>query len=111
MSLRFHRREKLVLLWTLAKWCVLGAWVGLLSGGASAIFLHALNWATASREKNPSLLLGLPLAGAAIGFIYHRYGKAVEGGNNLLLERVHEPRDQVPYLVCHLSHPSGYGDA
>lgn len=102
MSPRFHRQEPLALLWTLAKWGVLGAWVGLLSGVASALFLHALGWATTYRESHPYLLFGLPLAGAAIGFLYHRFGKSVEGGNNLLLERIHEPDAPIPFRMAPL---------
>ena len=57
------------LLKALAKWLALGAWVGLLSGAASALFLHALGWATGFREAHPAMLLGLPLAGAAIALV------------------------------------------
>lgn len=87
---------------SLAKWVVLGAWVGLLSGGASALFLHALGWATAYREAHPALLFGLPFAGALIGWVYFRFGQSVEGGNNLLLERVHEPGDRIPLRMAPL---------
>ena len=103
---RFHSRfdfhEHIVLLWTLAKWGVLGAWVGLLSGSASALFLFALDRATATREQNGWLLWLLPFGGMAIGSLYHVYGKSVEAGNNLLLERIHNPDAAIPFRMAPL---------
>ncbi|MHA0111155.1 voltage-gated chloride channel protein, partial [Klebsiella pneumoniae] len=63
----------------LLKWSLLGAWVGVLGGIASAGFLLALDWATQRRVDTPSLLFFLPLAGAAIGLLYDRVGKDVAG--------------------------------
>ena len=92
MSLPFlvDRREGAAA-WALARWGVLGALVGVLSGVAAALFLHALNGATSFRELHPYLLLGLPIVGAAIGGVYQHYGKSVVTGNNLLLYRIHSP--------------------
>lgn len=102
MPVRFDRRETLVLVWTLLKGGLLGSWVGLLAGTASWIFLASLDWATRTREQNPSLLFALPLAGAAIAALYDRFGKSVSGGNNLLLERIHEPNQAVPFRMASL---------
>ena len=90
------------LLKALAKWLALGAWVGLLSGAASALFLHALGGATATREAHPALLFGLPLAGAMIALVYGRFGKPVAGGSNLLLERIHDPAEPIPFRLAPL---------
>lgn len=98
----FHFNEHLALLWTLAKWGVLGAWVGLLSGSASALFLFALDRATTAREQHGELLWLLPLGGMAIGGLYHVYGKSVEAGNNLLLERIHNPDAAIPFRMAPL---------
>jgi H+/Cl- antiporter ClcA/PII-like signaling protein len=98
----FQRREQSALAWALIKWSLLGSWVGLISGSASAIFLLSLAWATRYRELHPILLWGLPLAGAAIGLVYARYGKSVEAGNNLLLETVHNPRETIPFRMAPL---------
>lgn len=77
----------------------LGTWVGLLSGSASAGFLASLEWANSARSRFPELLFLLPLAGAFIGFAYHRFGQEVAGGNNLLLERIHDPNSSVPFRM------------
>lgn len=82
------------------KWVVLGSWVGLLSGLASAIFLKALDWAATTRADHPWLLFGLPLVGAAIGLTYSHFGKEVAAGNNLLLDRIHEPKGKIPFRMA-----------
>ena len=102
MPFRINHKEHLALVLALAKWIGLGSWVGLLSGTASAVFLHALNWATDHREQHPYCLWFLPLAGVVIALLYGGYGKAVEGGNNLLLERVHQPNDRIPFRMVPL---------
>ena len=84
----------------LLKWVALGVWVGLLSGLASAGFLWTLDWATNTRAAHPWLLFGLPIAGAFIGWLYTHHGKAVAGGNNLLLDRVHDPEGSVPFRMA-----------
>lgn len=87
----------------IAKWTVLGAWVGALSGAASALFLWALDWATATRNANPWLLFLLPLAGAGIGLTYAHFGKGTAAGNNLLLDRIHDPNGTViPFRMAPL---------
>ena len=91
-TLHQHYRESSALWSTLVKWGFLGALVGVLCGISSAIFLYALEWATQTQATHPWLLFLLPLAGFGIGLVYHQFGKPVEGGNNLLLERIHDER-------------------
>lgn len=102
MTLRFNKEETFALFRTIVKWCVLGAWAGLLSGIASAIFLGSLAWATGYRELHPWMLFLLPIAGIGIGLAYHVWGKPIEGGNNLLLERIHNPNSAIPFRMAPL---------
>ncbi len=88
--MKIDAREQFALILGLAKWTILGSIVGILAGIASAAFLIGLDWATEARENLPWLLWLLPLAGAGIGWIYDRFGRDVEAGNNLLLERIHD---------------------
>jgi len=83
-----HVSEQVALLRSLVVWCGIAVMVGCLAGMGSAAFLAGLYWATATREANPWLLYGLPVAGMLIGVIYWRLGRSVEAGNNLLLERI-----------------------
>ncbi len=71
----------------------LGAVVGIASGLASAFFLIALNWATDEQTNNPWLLYLLPFAGILIAWAYAGWGKSAAGGNNLLLDQLHEAGD------------------
>ncbi len=105
MSLRFYHREYIALFKSLALWGALGCLVGVLSGVASALFLHSLNWATGFREHHAWLLFLLPLAGIVIGWTYDRFGKSVAGGNNLLLDSVHAAEDAtvtIPFRLAPL---------
>lgn len=103
-SPHFSHREFSALWLALLKGGLLGALVGLLCGISSAIFLHALEWATHTRQTHPWLLFLLPFAGFAIGLVYHQVGRSVEGGNNLLLERIHGPRSMtsIPFRLAPL---------
>jgi len=81
---------------TILSWAVLGAAVGIACGVSSAVFLLSLDWATRFREHHEYLVYCLPLAGAAIGFFYDRFGRSIRGGNNLLIDTVHDGGRRVP---------------
>ncbi len=100
MPFRFDRKEHLALAWTLAKWMLLGTWVGILAGAASFVFLRSLEWATSRQAEQPNLLFALPLAGALIAFAYDRFGRGVAMGNDLLLEQIHNPSATVPFRMA-----------
>jgi H+/Cl- antiporter ClcA len=97
-----HRPEQLLLLRDALRWLVLAGLVAVLAGGAAAGFLLALEWATATREAHRVLVWGLPLAGFVIGWLYLTAGSAVEAGNNLLIDTVHDPRQRVPLRMAPL---------
>ncbi len=75
------------------RWLGIAIPVGLLAGTASALLLVALDWATRTRDSHPELLYFLPLAGLAVGLLYHFFGQTIEAGNNLLLEEIHAEAD------------------
>ncbi len=91
-----------VLLPQLTKWLLLTAAVGVLSGSASAVFLFALDWATATREAQRGLVWLLPLAGFAVAWVYLQVGQQVEAGNNLLLDEIHDPQRVIPLRMAPL---------
>jgi H+/Cl- antiporter ClcA len=86
----------------LARWLTLASVVGALAGLASALLLLSLEWATDTRNAHRWLLWLLPLAGFAVGLIYHLLGKSVEGGNNLLIDEIHDPQRIVPKRMAPL---------
>ena len=84
------------------RWSFLSALAGILSGLAATLFLILLQWATTTRNQHQGLIWFLPLAGLAIGLIYHHYGKDVAGGHNLILDEIHDPKNKVPLRMAPL---------
>lgn len=94
--------EQVAMVPYMARWLLLSCILGALAGTASAVFLYALDRATDLRLDNPWLLWLLPLAGFAMGWVYHRIGQSVEGGNNLLIDEIHDPQKIVPKRMAPL---------
>lgn len=86
----------------LGKWALLGGAVGLLAGTASAIFLTALQAATSLRLAEPALIFLLPFAGLLVGWVYHRFAGTAAGGNNLVIDEVHQNRAPIPVRMAPL---------
>ncbi|HEY4331755.1 MAG TPA: chloride channel protein [Ilumatobacteraceae bacterium] len=81
----------------LVRWLLLGAVSGALAGVASRVFLAGLEDVTSWRENGRQWLLYLlPVAGMAMGAIYHYLGGRSHEGSNLLLDEIHDPTDWVP---------------
>ena len=92
MPFRWNPREHLALARYAARWLLIGVPVGAVVGSAVAGFLWLLERATDARFAHPwLLLLLLPVGGVGVGLLYHRFGKSVEGGNNLIVEQIHSP--------------------
>jgi len=98
LNLRLHAASVIQVL----RWTFLVAPIGVLAGSASALFLWALNGVTDLRFRYEWLLYLLPLSGLAVGLLYHWIGKAAEGGNNLLVDEIHEPGGGVPARMAPL---------
>ena len=75
---------------------MLATLVAAMSGSASSFFLAALEWATRWREGHPWIIALLPVGGLAIGLMYHFLGQRVEGGNNLIIDEIHDPKNVIP---------------
>lgn len=88
------------LFFTLLKWLLLLLIISVAGGSLSAFFLTALNLSTSYRDNHQYLIYFLPLAGLLIGYVYHRYGKSVERGNNLVFDTIHSPKDVIPFRMA-----------
>ncbi|WP_319799562.1 chloride channel protein [Lichenihabitans sp. PAMC28606] len=84
------------------KWLAITTPMAVAVGTFCATFLWLLERATATRESLPWLLFALPVAGGAIGAIYAWVGKPAEGGNNLIVDQIHEPGGGVPLRMAPL---------
>lgn len=98
----FRRPEYFDLFLQLAKWLAIASVVGVLAGTASALFLLALEAATAWRESHAWVLWLLPVAGFGVGLVYHLLGKDVDAGNNLIIDEIHDPRKTLPLRMAPL---------
>jgi H+/Cl- antiporter ClcA len=102
MEFRWSWREHLSQGRYVAKWLVIASLLGILVGIAVGFFLWSLDRATELRFDHPWLLYALPLAGLALGGLYHAFGRSVESGNNLIIDRIHTPGGGIPYRMAPL---------
>lgn len=102
MPLRWDAKAQLSLCWYVIRWLVLLLPVAAVIGSAVALFLWLLDRATHTRWENPWLIWMMPLGGMAIALVYHHLGKSAEGGNNLIVEQIHEPGGGVPKRMAPL---------
>jgi H+/Cl- antiporter ClcA len=91
------RRDRAI---ALAQWLGLGTVVGALCGAAAALFLWLLDLATETRDRHEVLIYALPLAGLAIGWIYERFGEPIRGGNNLVIDTIHDDGPEIPLRMA-----------
>lgn len=84
------------------KWMLISLLIGACIGSASAVFLISLDWATDFRENRVWVIAFLPVAGFAIGWLYHHFGKGAEAGNNLLIDTIHRPEKVIPFRMAPL---------
>jgi H+/Cl- antiporter ClcA len=84
------------------RWLVLIVPMAAAVGTAVAFFLWSLNFVTNVRFAHPWLLYLLPVAGLGVGLLYHYYGRSVEGGNNLIMDQIHQPGGGIPRRMAPL---------
>jgi H+/Cl- antiporter ClcA len=84
------------------KWLAILVPMAAAIGTASAFFIWSLDAVTRLRFAQPWLLYLLPLAGLVLGWLYHHHGKSASGGNNLLIDEIHQPGVGVPRRMAPL---------
>ncbi len=84
----------------LLKWLLLASLIGVIVGAASTLFAHVLTYVTNFRASHHFMLLGLPLAGLIIVFLYDKFGKD-DGGVNQVFSTI-KAKDHVPAMSAPL---------
>lgn len=84
----------------LGQWTLLGTLVGVVAGLASGAFLLLLERATEYRVAHTQLVWALPVAGLLMGLALERWGRPIRGGNNLVIDTVHEDSPQLPVRMA-----------
>ena len=96
MTLKKNFPEQANIALQLLHWTLLiipiSAGIGLLV----ALFLWLLDLATVTRQQHLWLLLLLPFSGILITWLYTRWGKNSDAGNNLIMDEIHQPGGGIP---------------
>lgn len=71
-------------------WVILGTCVGIITGTVGSIFYHGLSIVTELRQEYPQLLLGLPLGGLFIVWLYRVTGSEKDKGTNMVISAIRE---------------------
>jgi H+/Cl- antiporter ClcA len=87
---------------SVARWTLLLVPMAVAVGSLCAAFLWSLDAATQARFDHPWLLFLLPVGGAGVAWLYHRTGRSVEAGNNLIVDQIHEPGGGIPLRMAPL---------
>jgi H+/Cl- antiporter ClcA len=93
-------REPRARLTILAQWLGLGSGVGVIAGAASALFLWLLDEVTHFRGSHEWIVFLLPAAGLGIGSFYERFGQSIKGGNNLVIDTIHDQGPELPLRMA-----------
>lgn len=84
------------------KLCLLIIPSSIVIGLMVALFLWLLDLATITRNNNIWIIAFLPLAGVFIHWLYYQYGKNSSAGNNLIIDEIHQPQNNVPLRMTPL---------
>lgn len=85
---------------SIVKWIGIVVPMAAVVGSLCALFLWSLDRATQMRFDHPWLIYGMPVAGALMVLAYQRFGGLAEGGNNLIVDQIHEPGGGVPLRMA-----------
>ncbi len=102
MPFRWNPRDQLAFSHFTLKWLLVLIPVSGAVGSATTLFLWSLDVVTHFRWAHPWLLYLLPLGGVFVAALYHFFGKSAEGGNNLIVEQIHQPGGGVPKRMAPL---------
>ncbi len=72
----------------LLKWLAIGCGAGVTVGCVASAFAHVLIWVNAFRAAHPMIILGLPLAGMLIVFLYRVCKNSDDRGTNMVIASV-----------------------
>ncbi|WP_345107327.1 voltage-gated chloride channel family protein [Mucilaginibacter panaciglaebae] len=86
----------------LIRWTTITVPIAFVIGSMIALFLWLLNLAITFRFAHQWILYFLPLAGIAIYFSYKWWGSNAAGGNNLIMDEIHNPGGGVPKSMAPL---------
>jgi H+/Cl- antiporter ClcA len=92
--------ESTVLFISIIKWVFLATVAGAIVGGATALFLLALNWGTAVGARWPYTFMLLPVAFMLSAFVVRTFAPEAEGhGTEKVIEAIHKRSGKIALMV------------
>lgn len=83
------------------RWIILAVITGFIVGGVGILFVKGLGLANNFRGEHPEIILGLPLAGLALVFLYKISDYENDKGTNLVISTLHA-ESQIPFRMAPL---------
>ncbi len=83
------------------RWILLAIITGLVVGGVGILFVKGLGHANSFRATHPEIILGLPIAGLALVFLYKISKYENDKGTNLVISTLHA-ESQIPFRMAPL---------
>lgn len=83
------------------RWIILAIITGFVVGGVGIAFVKGLGFANSFRNAHPQIILGLPLAGLLIVFLYKISKYENDKGTNLVISTLHA-ESQIPFRMAPL---------
>jgi H+/Cl- antiporter ClcA len=102
MKNKLFKSTQFLTLRHLIRWTFITVPIAFVIGCVIALFLLLLNLAIDYRFAHQWVLYFLPLAGIAIYFSYKWWGGRAGGGNNLIMDEIHNPGGGVPKAMAPL---------
>lgn len=88
-------------LFSLGKWLVMGVITGTIVGLVGVAFAYSLEFVNGFRAAHPQVIIGLPLAGLMIVFLYRVTKNTDDTGTNMVIEFIHSS-GRIPYKMAPL---------
>lgn len=83
------------------KWTLFSILTGCIAGGVAILFSYAMKFATQTRKDMPIIVIGLPIAGLVIVFLYQTFHKKEDKGTNMIIAAIRE-EEEVPFYMAPL---------
>ncbi len=78
------------------RWFIISILIGVFAGLSVSALMFLLDWSSKTHDRYPDIVWFLPLIGFFIGWAYLNFGKDASGGNNLLIDEIHDPKKILP---------------
>lgn len=97
---KYYDRVKAHLL-QFCKWAFISLVIGTGIGLIGTALYHGMRWVTGFRQAHPAIILGLPLAGMLIVFLYHIAGQKDDKGTSMVLSAIRS-EEEIPAVMAPL---------